>query len=642
MFHLIGNLVFGGTLWGVALFVSGCSEPVQGASEPVEEHAVTDEIMAEEVAVGAPIEMDLLEDTVPDRRDVENTAAVVVETYTAPRGLNLADHWVATDALGRSLPTYAETGDLRGDRWVGMFYYIWVGNHTRKVFDISKIIQDPKADRKWGPVNQFHFWGEPEYGYYHASDPWVIRHDMSMLANAGVDFIHFDTTNGPLYLNTVEAVCEVIAQMRSEGLHAPSITFTTNANSGRTMNEVYDEFYAKKRYQDLWFRWQGKPLMLGHVDDPVLRPEVRDFFTIKKSWVAPRKPAKDQWNWLSFYPQSYGFGESRDVPEHVPVAVAFHPNNPRGKSYHNGKQPSVDSDYMTPYTHKGPHFEEQFLRAREVDPKVITVTQWNEWLAQRKLFTEERFANDKDKKYAGNPIEYGDTMFVDVWNMEFNRDIAPMKGGYTDSYYYQLVNHIRHFKGMQPPKPRPEMRTMQIDGEFAEWDTVTTKHWDPIGDTLHRDYEGTDPETRYTNTTGRNDIIGAKVAHDREYAYFMVETNDALSPHTDQGWMLLFIDTDQNKSTGWEGYDIALNRHGVDANQTTVDSWGGGQWQSAGKADLAYNGNHLELRVPVRYFRGSNGGFDFKWMDNPQHLTDASTFFLDGDAAPDRRFNYRY
>ena len=37
-----------------------------------------------------------------------------------------------------------------------------------------------------------HFGFEPEYGYFHASDPWVLRHDMQMLANADVDFLFID------------------------------------------------------------------------------------------------------------------------------------------------------------------------------------------------------------------------------------------------------------------------------------------------------------------------------------------------------------------------------------------------------------------------------------------------------------------
>ncbi|MBV5342394.1 hypothetical protein JZU68_01850, partial [bacterium] len=34
--------------------------------------------------------------------------------------------------------------------------------------------------------------------------------------------------------------------------------------------------------------------------------------------------------------------------------------------------------------------------------------------------------------------------------------------------------------------------------------------------------------------------------------------------------------------------------------------------------------------------------FYFKWSDNPQNLTDVTAFFTDGDAAPDRRFNFNF
>ena len=47
------------------------------------------------------------------------------------------------------------------------------------------------------------FWGEPEYGYFRAGDPFVIRHDLQMLSNADIDFIFFDVTNAVTYLDVV-------------------------------------------------------------------------------------------------------------------------------------------------------------------------------------------------------------------------------------------------------------------------------------------------------------------------------------------------------------------------------------------------------------------------------------------------------
>ena len=43
------------------------------------------------------------------------------------------------------------------------------------------------------------------------------------------------------------------------------------------------------------------------------------------------------------------------------------------------------------------------------------------------------------------------------------------------------------------------------------------------------------------------------------------------------------------------------------------------------------------LRVP----RDPGRGFDFKWADNIR-LDSVESLFLEGDVAPDRRFNYRY
>src|SRR5690554_8099524 len=49
-----------------------------------------------------------------------------------------------TDELGRKLPNNTEVGDLRDDRKVGMFYFLWQCDITTKksefIWDLSKII----------------------------------------------------------------------------------------------------------------------------------------------------------------------------------------------------------------------------------------------------------------------------------------------------------------------------------------------------------------------------------------------------------------------------------------------------------------------------------------------------------------------
>src|SRR4051812_20124582 len=74
-----------------------------------------------------------------------------------------ADTWVASDALNRSLPTFAEVGPPRPDRTVGMFYFLWLGPHLNGgPWDITSIIaHNPgamtnKASPPWGPLHAPH------------------------------------------------------------------------------------------------------------------------------------------------------------------------------------------------------------------------------------------------------------------------------------------------------------------------------------------------------------------------------------------------------------------------------------------------------------------------------------------------------
>ncbi|MFZ4549210.1 MAG: PA14 domain-containing protein, partial [Bacteroidales bacterium] len=55
-------------------------------------------------------------------------------------------------------------------------------------------------------------------------------------------------------------------------------------------------------------------------------------------------------------------------------------------------------------------------------------------------------------------------------------------------------------------------------------------------------------------------------------------------------------------------------------------------------------GNEMALSIPraALLLDKATPEFYFKWADNPQQLNDISTFFTDGDAAPDRRFNFNF
>jgi len=50
-----------------------------------------------------------------------------------------------------------------------------------------------------------------------------------------------------------------------------------------------------------------------------------------------------------------------------------------------------------------------------------------------------------------------------------------------------------------------------------------------------------------------------KVAYDSTYVYFYVQTLGNISSYTGTNWMMLYIDSDCNSGTGWNGYDYLIN-----------------------------------------------------------------------------------
>ena len=161
------------------------------------------------------------------------------------------DTWIATDALGRVVSTGEQVGQPRGDKFVGMFYFLWHGSHTRcEPYDISKILaKDPDAINHpesplWGPVYSYHYWSEPLFGYYLSSDSWVLRKHAQMLSDAGVDTVIFDVTNGNTYPDIYLKLCEVWSQIRKEGGMTPQIAFFILANPRSVVNTLYTDLYS--------------------------------------------------------------------------------------------------------------------------------------------------------------------------------------------------------------------------------------------------------------------------------------------------------------------------------------------------------------------------------------------------------------
>ncbi len=557
-----------------------------------------------------------------------------------------SDTWVATDALARTQPGIAEAGPVRPDKWVGIFYWTWhVPRGTGGPNDNTKLIATAKDGKINWPENGCpHHWGEPELGYYMMTDPFVIRKHASMLVDAGIDVVFFDTTNPPFtWKDEYEVLCRTYTAMRAEGNQTPAICFICPfGDPSPVLNQIWKDLYQPDRWSDLWFRWESKPLVLANKDH-VKNSEMREFFSFRRPmpdyWLGPSGP--DQWSWLEVYPQ-HVFRNSRGEVEQMSVGVAQNalPQTPgpaamsdkrgaMGRSWHQGAR-----DRRPLALELGPNFDEQWGRVMTVDPQFVFVTGWNEWVAGR--YTQWSKYTDQDAYFPGG-------LFVDQYNREYSRDCEPMSGGHSDNYYYQLASWVRRFKGVRPPATAKGPAAIVVDGQFSDWDAVQLEFRDTIGDVVHRDHRGYG-DLVYKNSTGRNDFVICKAAYDAEHLYFFAQTRAAITPSSDPMWMLLLLDTDQDATTGWLGYDYIVNHEVVGDNTTVVQRWHQGTWQAIGNATYRVNGNGLELAISRELIglQAETPACDFHWADNLQSFQGVAELGLNGDSAPNRRWNYRF
>lgn len=556
----------------------------------------------------------------------------------------------ATDALGRKLFGYEETGKRKKDKYVGVFYWTWHNHFADSTAynapDFKEFFHDYHHPA-WPTDESYYHWAEPLFGYYKSTDRWVLRRHAEMLADADVDVIIFDCTNGAYtWEESYITLCEVFSEARDAGIRTPQIAFmlgfAPHEGSLAAITQIYENLYAKGLYRDLWFQWKGKPLIMayyehlevstGNVHKDKLHQDIRNFFTFRPAQPVYNKGPEraDHWGWLEIYPQHGFVPNTTGGFEQVTVGVAqnwskvnglsaMNAPNTFGRSYtnKNGHQPNESKIAY------GLNFQEQWDRALELDPEFVFITGWNEWVAGR----HEEWMGTKNA-------------FPDQYDQEHSRDIEPMKGGHGDSYYYQMVNNIRKFKGTNPVQTARKT-TIQIDGDITDWNQVPTRFNAHQGNTKHRDERGWG-KRHYTNTSGRNDIISTKATFDADYIYFMVETATPISSIKDDNWMNLLIDVDRDHHTGWEGYDFIINRVRPGKTKAILEkNIAGWKWKKVGKIDYAVADRWLELRVSRKLLSITESvDLEFKWIDNVRQSGDIMDFYTEGDVAPAGRFNY--
>ncbi len=600
----------------------------------------------------------------------------------------MPDTWVFTDGLGRVSLTNAEVGAPREDKTVSMFYWTWHINFKGgNCYNNTEILKEnPEAINDydhpvWSTVSGQMFWNEPIWGFYANDDAWVVRRQGEMLANAGVDAVLTDNTNGTFtWQDAYHAVLDAWAEAKANGVNTPKMSFMLPFAGGKDtasqLRALYSDIFRKDVYQDQWFYWEGKPVIMARPSGSGLDPndpldkEIRDFFTFRPGYSGYGNGSGQkmigEWGWLSITPQAVYYANRQDMknkePEMTTVGVAMNHsysydmiaamNGPdiMGRSY--------TTDYEDRYKKEGDeaskwgyNFAEQWENALKTDPKMIFVTGWNEWTAGRYVTWPEGYASAVEN---ANP---------DQCNDEFSRDIEPSKGDLQDHYYYQLVNYVRKYKGARPIPTPSEKATIDLAAGNDQWSAVEPYFASYIGNTDDRDaigYAG----VRYTEYSGRNDIIGSRVARDDEFVYFYVECNDTISPYTDPLWMNLYIDATGNGALdGWNSFDYILNKTAPTADKAILEKFTGDGYatEKVGEVDYTVDGKYMQVKIPKTMLGLSGYDFtiNFAWTDNVHDADDAAPagedkfvytrfsgdimdFYTSGDVAPGGRFKFSF
>ncbi|MGE4565068.1 MAG: hypothetical protein AB7F32_09360 [Victivallaceae bacterium] len=579
-------------------------------------------------------------------------------------------NWSAVDGLGRPLSSGTPGGVSRSKRTVAMFYWVWHYAHADQIpRNVNRIITEfPEArndfkHRAWEktPSGTPYFWNEPLFGYYTNLDPYIVRKHAELLADAGVDVIVLDCTNGTFtWMAAVEALIRGFEEARQDGVPTPQIAFmlnfAPNGNTAVQLRQLYRDIYRPGIGRELWFRWRDKPLILAY--PAALNPkdpgdsEILDFFTFRRNqasyFTADSPPEATSWGWCSTYPQSrYGF--TRGKTEEMAVSVAQNAskhglvamNDFRGGVFGRGY---ARGEYMvTVPVHGGTrtiradspdavffglNFQQQWDRALRADPEVIFVTGWNEWIAGRHV----------------NWMK-SENAFPDQYNDEFSRDIEPSAGKLQDHYYYQLAANVRRFKGSPgAPVVQRANRTIDIADPLKGWSRVEPIFTDYRNDGPARDSAGW-KNTHYRIPAQRHDIVSSQVAYDDLFVYFRVDCAQTIGTPGDN-WMRLLLDTDPaDQGPHWEGFEYIVNRIPPTAGKAFLERFSG-HWRCEAPVpvDYALDGKTLVIKIPRAALGFGRSGaiprFDFKWADDNCPDGDILDFYRRGDVAPGGRFRY--
>lgn len=269
--------------------------------------------------------------------------------------------------------------------------------------------------------------GQPVVGYYDSFNLDVLRQHCIWMVEAGVNILIVDWTNNlwgkehwserEPYVDDLaratEATLEAYNNLAKEGIPVPKLVLLPGLINGpkttmTAINEqqrfVYDSWVAPGKYKDLWFEYEGKPLIItfcGAGPDYLKNEEPADESQWTIRYMASQMQMNDfakkgYWSWMDGSIDPIPTINHKGEVEALTVTPAFF----------------NDGGWLAPTARGrlgGSTFIGTFKQALRTPPRFLVINQWNEFSGQ--------------PEGAGYGLAHD--CYLDCYNIPFSNDIEP-------------------------------------------------------------------------------------------------------------------------------------------------------------------------------------------------------------------------
>jgi hypothetical protein len=285
----------------------------------------------------------------------------------------LAMAFLARGALGQAPMNASLAAKTRYDGAVAA----WYGSHFE-----DSIAHD------WVPIKEWNGPFHPLLGEYKTDDPKIVRQHLKWIRRAGIDVIFYDVCRIQPELTlfdlpkqkTLQLIAEELSHQEKETRKLKLVVWMEKWNSNPTPEQYqFGLEYVRKNLadRDFYYHFDGKPLVMTYLNKPApefdkIERDNANFLTIRRisSGATPGwkylGPAGDK-ECMVANPGADGFMEHAFIKKYInKKAVDVLKLREHGKVVIENRA-------------DGKNFENQLLKAREVDPKLIFISGWNDW-----------------------------------------------------------------------------------------------------------------------------------------------------------------------------------------------------------------------------------------------------------------------